>query len=93
MYTYGNRTCGKGGEREIACSPVETIPAEWEVSVKSHVVPRKLYLWKRRDDKTACISAEREMQIRNDVNKIRKWYVVKKSLRISKYIMYFLGED
>ena len=62
----------KGGEREIACSPVETIPAEWKVRENLHVHPWKLYLWKRRDDKTACISAENEMQIRNDVNKIRK---------------------
>ena len=72
MYTHGNYTCEKGGDGEFTRIPTGTVPAEWEVSVKSHVVPRKLYLWKRRDDKTACISAEREMQIRNDVNKIRK---------------------
>lgn len=49
-----------------------SVPAEWKVRENLHVHPWKLYLWKRRDDKTACISAEREMQIRNDVNKIRK---------------------
>ena len=52
MYIHGNRTCGKGGEGEFACTPVGTVPAEKEVSANSHVHPWKPYLRKRGDGKT-----------------------------------------